>query len=918
MGGKSGSTKISRYNMSLHMGVCHGPVDAVKGIVVGEKSAWTGSLTSNATQTISKEGLFGGIKKEGGLKGAVEFMFGGPSQVVSTDLASRLGRSVADCPGFRGILSLFFRGLGSPRGFYWAASNPYLKDIWVTVERCPDALQMETARILRSASDLSLQLGATSTGWKYLVTDLSNSADYSGEFFDDSGWSVGQSPFAYPAGHPYSEDTGFPAISNTVWPLNTKLWARRTFNLAEVASVNMTIFVDNYTTVWVNGTLVLPRVGTISGPSGPIFTHAFTIPAGILHAGDNVLATMCEDYGTYTYAAFRIDGYGSDVTHDANPAHVIYECLTNTDWGMGASTDSIDTDSFRAAGQTLFDEQFGIFMQWQQQSTIEDFINDVLDHIKGALFPNPRSGKLTLKLLRDDYDVTTLPELNADNCAVRNFSRKNWGETSNEIVVTWTNPVNESEETVFAQDLGNMSIQGGLVSDSRNYYGVRTLSLAQKLADRELRSSSAPLCSCEVVTDRSFWSITPFDCVKLHYPEYGIENLVMRVFAVNYGQTGDSSIKLSLTEDVFGLPYATYVAPPAGESTRPNQPPVPIQNVRLMSMPAYAITQAGEDLSAMTYPDTEMTLFAQNPTTSDTAFYDIYIQDTSPSGIVSWAPAGDNQQFEGRGTLTGALTQQVTSSSVPQITGAYADVDTFLIIGSDALAETQLEIALVTAVDGVTGNLTLMRGVLDTTPRDWPAGTRVWLTNANTMDIVPGGATDGQTVSVRPATITPYGSIDEADVPTFSATAHARAVLPLRPANVKVDGVGFGTVTPNPSTPMVRAITWNHRNRLLEDSQVLAWDAASVSVEAGVTYVVKSTAYNPSGGVLSTNWLNVNVGTVATYTLNLVTTPPPAGSGSIDIRVYAVRDGHESWQAHQIFTTLSLTAPSGLTAVYSE
>ena len=43
----------------------------------------------------------------------------------------------------------------------------------------------------------------------------------------------------------------------------------------------------------------------------------------------------------------------SDVTA-MNPAHIIYQCLTDTAWGMGYPTSALDDASFTAAANTLY------------------------------------------------------------------------------------------------------------------------------------------------------------------------------------------------------------------------------------------------------------------------------------------------------------------------------------------------------------------------------------------------------------------------------------------------------------------------------------------------------------------------------------------------------------------------------------
>ena len=58
-----------------------------------------------------------------------------------------------------------------------------------------------------------------------------------------------------------------------------------------------------------------------------------------------------------------------------NPAHIIYECLTDRTWGRGYSSAEIDDASFRAAADTLYAENFGLSILWDQQQDIEAFID---------------------------------------------------------------------------------------------------------------------------------------------------------------------------------------------------------------------------------------------------------------------------------------------------------------------------------------------------------------------------------------------------------------------------------------------------------------------------------------------------------------------------------------------------------------
>lgn len=109
-----------RYFVGMHMVLCHGPVDHISEIRVGDRTAWTGTATGGQIN-INAPNLFGGIDREGGISGAVDVEMGGPAQSKNSYLLARLG----DVPAFRGVAALVLRRpyLGTiPRFKPWAVT----------------------------------------------------------------------------------------------------------------------------------------------------------------------------------------------------------------------------------------------------------------------------------------------------------------------------------------------------------------------------------------------------------------------------------------------------------------------------------------------------------------------------------------------------------------------------------------------------------------------------------------------------------------------------------------------------------------------------------------------------------------------------------------------------------------------------
>jgi hypothetical protein len=100
---------------------------------------------------------------------------------------------------------------------------------------------------------------------------------------------------------------------------------------------------------------------------------------------------------------------------------------------------------------------------------------------------------------------------------------------------------------------------------------------------------------------------------------------------------------------------------------------------------------------------------------------------------------------------------------------------------------------------------------------------------------------DAETVEYQVLIRTSLGLLSIGAAPIVSETLTARPHLPLRPADVTVNGEdGFaGVVDLNGVDPIPTA--WARRNRLTEDAVVLAWDASDVTPEAGQTTTVRLT-----------------------------------------------------------------------------
>jgi hypothetical protein len=811
-----GKQQVADYYLSIHYGVCHGPVDAVTGIFIKEKLAWTAAKSEpqrvNGPIVVNKMELFGGVKKEGGAIGEAYAYLGGPEQRLTAAHAAKYGVPAERMPGYRGLLTVFFdqgsQGWGgSYGGFYWGSNNPYLPGAWIRVTRIAKGLSPATATLAPASA------GGPAGYWKGTI-ELQPKLKSNGFAWGIQHWEwIGVGPHP---DYPRDEENNLPNPDG--------------------------------------GYCVTSQIGQ------PIFPTC--------------VVTDSED--------------DSQLYPDANPAHMIFECLTDPDWGMGAPTTLIDMPNFEAVAQTLFNEGFGLSMLWTKQASIEDFVSEILDHIQAALFIHPRTGLFTLKLFRGDYLDTALREINPDNANLTSYQVKAASELVNEIVVTWTNPVNEKEQTITYQLLGEIAMAGAVISDTRNYYGCRNDVLASRLAVRDLRTASQALITAEVELDRRAWDLVPGDVVRMSWPIYGVASVTMRATSVEYGEPGNPKIAVKLTQDVFALRPATYTTPQKSIWTNPAEDPNAFPFIHVFTIPYPMLANLPDiaDNAGENYPAVYAGILTA-PLGTDYINFDLYGEVTLGNGTVQEERLG-TKRMTGHGFVPVALAAEAeTKVTFGPVTGGSGPVvGGFVMIGDEAD-----EITEICLLDGVeNGVWTLARGALDTVPRAWPVLSPVWFIGTDWNAYDPIERTGGAPVDYKMQGRTSKGTLAIADVPIITTTLTERPYLPFRPANIEVGGVRFGRKV-YANAPLNIPVTWSTRNRTMEDAVARRWNDAPVVPEEGQTMTV-----------IARDALGVEIDREEGLTGNSAALRASilGGRSLATLYFYAEKDGDLSLQAHSI------------------
>lgn len=278
----------------------------------------------------------------------------------------------------------------------------------------------------------------------------------------------------------------------------------------------------------------------------------------------------------------RLDPIGED----CNPAEAIFEILTNDYWGGSANVDVIDIESLIELGITCEYEELGVSLNYATLGTVSDPILKILEHINGVMFDNPKTGKLSFKLLRNDFDETKIKKFDESNCINMVFSRVDWHETSSSVSASFVDAAHFYDTgQVYVSDLANIEIthnQHQVDVDATYFTTARN---AKIMAQNKLFTSAYPLATVEFECNRYAYDLTLGEAIKISWAEYGIKETIFRVTAIDYGSLSDGTIKISAIEDVFSFDKTEYMISNGLAYVEPVYKPMKVERYAYIEMP---------------------------------------------------------------------------------------------------------------------------------------------------------------------------------------------------------------------------------------------------------------------------------------------------------------------------------------------
>lgn len=563
--------------------------------------------------------------------------------------------------------------------------------------------------------------------------------------------------------------------------------------------------------------------------------------------------------------------------YDLNPAVIIYDILVNETYGTSTQPERIDEQSFIDAANVLYDENFGLSMYYAQGNNGEEFISQILKHISAVKTEDATTGLIKLKLIRDDYDVETIPELTVQT--LDKFDRTASEDLFSEVKIEYVNKSNTFNKSLAIFQNTGLTIEKATANQSTTmqFHFCTTEELASKIAYREAIPVTSSLLQVEL-TCQALPDLENGDVVKFSWSPLGIENMVLRIQAVDKGTFGDNKMKITAIQDTFGVQFTTY-SEPGRNKAKPIDFSAKPMALNVIETPYFMSNNTSKILG-----------FGDKPTNS-TLRYELLINDTN---------AGSSKAFTPIGTLDGSISFDDTTVNI------LSDKFDLLMDYNQTQLENGYNLALITdgvnqefinfeytsevAGDKILNNV--KRGCLDTKPKEWTNGSNIYfISYGNAISTIE--LSTNQVLAIQALTVTDREKLSKADAPivNYTTDAEKRFERPIIAAEMRANGniiYDQGTIPADDEL----TLDWEYRNIANQNIVKSYLDGAELGND-GTTYHI----------IIKDQFDVVILDTTTTDKTYTFTETPGAFEPELRVTVISEKNGNTSFDSHQFTVT---------------
>jgi hypothetical protein len=271
------------------------------------------------------------------------------------------------------------------------------------------------------------------------------------------------------------------------------IWGGGPIERTDGAATSITTDLGTFSFAWgIDGQGYSPYIQSLDANPPRFNRYCFgTIEDANLGSSPNWPSSLAFELARYPLTSLTGD---SNIGDDANPAHVVFEILTNPIWGLRIPPAYINAESFQDAADQFAAESFGISFVIAAAQPAISVLQDIATWTNSYLFIDT-DGRIAMALIRENQNLTDDDFIAIDDSHIIDgtlrVGRASGAGIINQLAVQWTDPSAEWSTQAFpVQNEVSVDLYGPKF-DTANLSAITVKSTAVKQANRILYQRSA-------------------------------------------------------------------------------------------------------------------------------------------------------------------------------------------------------------------------------------------------------------------------------------------------------------------------------------------------------------------------------------------------------------------------------------------
>jgi len=272
------------------------------------------------------------------------------------------------------------------------------------------------------------------------------------------------------------------------------------------------------------------------------------------------------------YSCLLANGYYHKVSGNtddtrANPVDIIYDILKRD---LKMSDNDIAIDTFENAAATLDADGIYVGFAMTSEKKVSFWFDELLKIMDGALYYDPITNKLSLKLLRMDYNPDEITVLDDTMVSKMTLDAPSWQDTYNKFTFKFTDPFKDDVASVEYSNTASRLSLGYDRPKTIQLTPINSMGVLSVVANRMVAKLGIPNMAVKLQVDFiDFPNLHIGAVFKLNSDKLGVYGKIFRVMKITGDAEDKAYVNITAVEDFYARGFNFDIVEDIGDDYVP-------------------------------------------------------------------------------------------------------------------------------------------------------------------------------------------------------------------------------------------------------------------------------------------------------------------------------------------------------------